>query len=343
MKANLFCMLFCAGMLCSCEPDETVGDSPVNPPVEQPGDTESGSGTDESSEQPAGPFKGEEIGIYNIKIDNEVMAIVGSNNWNDICYGNGKCVAVGDDNNIAYSHDNGNSWNTAKTSATGIKWNAIMYDEINNNFVGCGEQNRILHTVSGDITSWVVQNHLYGGNWTDVIYDNLGNNYVGIIISSSNSTKIVYKGTTYGCYYKNDRAFIGTKIIKGHDDKVYGIVAFYPDWPKSELKIMNGDPGTASILKYFNFDSYILNDIAYGNNVYVAVGNSGIIVSVYKDTYEIIHEKNVGTNNWNAIVFEKGVFIAVGDSGHLATSVDGINWHVIQHGSGNLKSVCVIP
>lgn len=67
MKANLFCMLFCAGMLCSCEPDETVGDSPANPPVEQPGDTESGSGTDSRPNNPQDRLREKKLEFITLK------------------------------------------------------------------------------------------------------------------------------------------------------------------------------------------------------------------------------------------------------------------------------------
>ena len=338
MKYKLFCLALCLCVFTACEKDEPViPDEPVVPPTEQPEEPETPVGPEEPDVQPSEPVKGEEIGIYNIKIDDDIMAIVGSTTWRSICCGNGKCVAVGDDNNIAYSHDNGNSWNVTKTTATGIKWNAIMYDETNNNFVGCGEQNRILHTVSGDITNYSVQNPLIGGNWTDVIYENSGNNYVGIIISESNSTKVRCDTTTYGIESRSSKGLTGIKITKGHDDNVYGIVS-----TKSALEIKSGSTINAKTLKYLDFDDYIFNDIAYGNNVYVAVGNSGIIISVNKDDYNIIHEKQVGTNNWNAIIFEKGTFIIVGDSGYLATSTDGVSWETTKVGSGNLYAVCPV-
>lgn len=69
---------------------------PVEPPVEKP-------------EAPTTPPSTEDL--LTIKIENDIMAVVGTNTWNAIAYGNGKYVAVGDSGYITTS-TNGVNWTT---------------------------------------------------------------------------------------------------------------------------------------------------------------------------------------------------------------------------------------
>ena len=55
-------------------------DEPVEPPIEKP-------------EEPTTPPLTEDL--RTIKIEENIMAVVGTNGWNAIAYGNGKYVAVG--------------------------------------------------------------------------------------------------------------------------------------------------------------------------------------------------------------------------------------------------------
>ena len=67
----------------------------------------------------------------------------------------------------------------------------------------------------------------------------------------------------------------------------------------------------------------IYKDIAYGNGIYVAVGNGYVINS--KDTY-LWSPCAVTTRDWNTITFGNGYFIAIALDGYVIRSADGINW-----------------
>ena len=55
------------------------------------------------------------------------MAVVGTNNWNAIAYGNGKYVAVGASGYVTTSTD-GKTWTTpTKIAEFSYTWNDIIY------------------------------------------------------------------------------------------------------------------------------------------------------------------------------------------------------------------------
>lgn len=76
-----------------------------------------------------------------------------------------------------------------------------------------------------------------------------------------------------------------------------------------------------------------LNQVTYGNNIFVAVGASGtIITSADGITWTV---RNSGTTNaLNGIVYG-GSFVVVGASGTIITSADGITWTARTSGTAN--------
>lgn len=95
------------------------------------------------------------------------MAVVGTNGWNAIAYGNGKYVAVGANGYVTTSTD-GVNWTTPKQIAgSSYTWNGIIY--ANGKFVVCGQYSYI--AVSTDGTNWttyVDSSATY--NWADIAY-----------------------------------------------------------------------------------------------------------------------------------------------------------------------------
>ncbi len=67
--------------------------------------------------------------------------------------------------------------------------------------------------------------------------------------------------------------------------------------------------------------------LAYGNNIYVAVGNNGLgMYSNNLSDWKIIQDLN--NNNWSSITFGNGIFVAVSTSGtnRVMYSSDAITW-----------------
>ena len=82
MKKKVFCvMALCMGLFSSCDKDDIVFEEPIVPPIEEPEKPSVIPSTDD---------------LIRIKIDDDIMAIVGNGMWRSICYGNGRYVAVGD-------------------------------------------------------------------------------------------------------------------------------------------------------------------------------------------------------------------------------------------------------
>jgi len=68
-----------------------------------------------------------------------------------------------------------------------------------------------------------------------------------------------------------------------------------------------------------------LQGVAYGNGRFVAVGLGGNIVWSY-DGADWTAATSGTSANLNAIVFANGYFVAVGDSNNIRVSADGVNW-----------------
>ena len=118
------------------------------------------------------------------------MAVVGTNGWNAIAYGNGKYVAVGANGYVTTSTD-GVNWTTPKQIAgSSYTWNGIIY--ANGKFVVCGQYSYI--AVSTDGTNWttykVDSSATY--NWADIAY---GNSKF-VVVGSSGLRKIRITGSS---------------------------------------------------------------------------------------------------------------------------------------------------
>lgn len=65
--------------------------------------------------------------------------------------------------------------------------------------------------------------------------------------------------------------------------------------------------------------------VAYGNGVFVAVGNDGY-TAYSSDGSTWSTPTQVGTNAWYSITFANNKFVAVGNNGYTTTTTDGITW-----------------
>ncbi len=74
------------------------------------------------------------------------------------------------------------------------------------------------------------------------------------------------------------------------------------------------------------FGTTIINDVAYGANKYIAVGNSGKMASSIDGITWTTINTVFGTTAIYVVVYKNNLWIAAGGSGKLATSTDGITW-----------------
>ena len=77
-----------------------------------------------------------------------------------------------------------------------------------------------------------------------------------------------------------------------------------------------------------------LNGVAYGQGLYVAVGDAGTILSSSDGiTWRKRDYPPGGLSRLWDVTFAAGRFVAVGDGGHVVTSTDGITWQKVDSGT----------
>jgi len=85
--------------------------------------------------------------------------------------------------------------------------------------------------------------------------------------------------------------------------------------------------------------TYWFDGVTYGNNTFVAVGNDGTILTS-TDGVSWTSRTSGTTKDLFGISFGNNTFIAVGDDGTILTSPDGANWTIVTSGTTfNLNGV----
>jgi len=82
-----------------------------------------------------------------------------------------------------------------------------------------------------------------------------------------------------------------------------------------------------------------LNGLTYGSGKYVAVGNSGTVLTSEDGVTWTRRTVSGVTQNLQSVIHENGKYVAVGQNGTIITSEDGVTWTKTVSGSQNLQSV----
>lgn len=104
------------------------------------------------------------------------------------------------------------------------------------------------------------------------------------------------------------------------------------------LKVMAADPLETWELRSPLPTPNPIRDIAYGNGLWVGVGDSGTVITSPDDGTTWALQRTGVTNanvGFSGIVFTNNLFVAVGSSGLAATSPDGTNWTLRTAGNSN--------
>ena len=160
MKAILkfWTVLLCAGLV--------IGgccDDPIAPEIPDTGDED-----DPPVGQPETPLT--DGSLFTAQLNDDIMATVGTGDWNAIAYGNGKYVAVGEGSDIAYS-ENGTDWTIVRVPMT----SASIYDDItygNGKFVAVQNGPGSGAVYSTDGITWSKIDDITGGYYTGLAYGN---------------------------------------------------------------------------------------------------------------------------------------------------------------------------
>ncbi len=287
---------------------------PVEQPVEKP-------------ETPTTPPSTEDL--LTIKIEGKIMAVVGTNDWRSIAYGNGKYVAVGLGGYSTTSTD-GVNWTTPKQIMSKDIY-SIQYG--NGVFVTCGGI-KIAYSVNGDDWTLITPPNITFGNiyFQDVAYKN-GTFVVsfGNKCYSSNDGKTWNDGVSCGLFSMDRLISTSDKFIAFCDKKI----ATSPDgitWTTSDTSV-----------------STLWHSIAAGNGFIIATSFETVYVSTDGVSYETIKLPKVFgyTCSFSCITFNNGLFIMTermegsswsANKGQYATyaamSTDGKTWTEWVHVNG---------
>ena len=196
-----------------------------------------------------------------------------SQNLYGVAYGNGKFVVVGANGTILTSTDNGVTWVDPFYPYSSVTENWLYASVYNNSkFIDVGAYGTILSsTTSG--TSWNVETsptslHLLGVAYGNGIFIAVGQS--GIILSSPDGVNWTQKHPIVPPPPLYDPPT--TEWLRGITYAYGNFVAVGDNGT-----IITSPDGTNWTLRNWD-DSYNLEDIAYGNNVFVTVGGQGTIV-----------------------------------------------------------------
>ena len=181
-------------------------------------------------------------------------------------------------------------WTAVANSPFTSDIRAIAYG--NNRFVIGGWDDKMAYSVDG--ASWtVVENSAFSGGYIE------------------------------GIAYGNNR-FVAVGFINMRSSPVLlirpGKIAYSDD----------GESWTAVSNSTFDTERNEINAIAYGNNRFVAVGDSGKMA--YSDdgaSWTAVTDSKFGTSEINAIAYGNNRFVAVGWDGKMAYSSDGASWTAV--------------
>jgi hypothetical protein len=77
-----------------------------------------------------------------------------------------------------------------------------------------------------------------------------------------------------------------------------------------------------------------LQSIAFGNDIFVSVGEQGRITTTI-DGLKWDSDVEITSHNLHKVMFGDGRFVAIGDNGTVSTSIDGVQWVTKQVGNGS--------
>lgn len=240
---------------------------------------------------------------------------------NSVAYGNSTSVAVGTHGDILVSKENGITWAFSYSG-----FNVILKQVVfgNSLFVAVGQYGVII--TSPDGITWTRQT------------SGVPNDYLkGIAYGNSTFIAIGYLGTTI----RSTDGIHWTSVSNGYANSFLTIffknsqfIAF-----SYNSKIYTSADGVTWNEIQDSFSCYNINDVAYGNSTYVAVGDSGLL-KISTNGTDWTTYKNEIKFNLKSVAFGNSTFLAVADNGLVYSSLDGINWRAHQSGTNNwLNSV----
>jgi hypothetical protein len=237
---------------------------------------------------------------------------------NAIAWDGNKFVAVGASGSIIFSTD-GNTWTHGFSGTTNDLLDVVYNGSI---FVAVGAGGTILTSTDGNTWAQRTSNKTGGLRsiaWNGSKFVALGGDYSG----GDNGPKLTSKdGVTWtpSAWTKN-LTFLNKVISNGNIFVASGVSldssgSFYTSTDGTNWTVHSPSLGLTNAIY----------GIAYGNNILIAVGYDGIILSS-SDGAEWAIKVTPGTHDWyNALVTAGDKIITVGTSGSIMSSQDTLTW-----------------
>jgi hypothetical protein len=263
----------------------------------------------------------------------DISSIFGTNIITDIAYGNGKFVAVGNnDGKIAYS-SNGVSWTAANAYTTGSVMRAVAWGS--NKFTaflyGPTSGPRPMYSPDGG-NGWTVLNTI-GGTGQDMIEANAYGGDKFVAVGGRGRMAYSSDGTSWTAIPPGTGAGAST-FTSGINGIAYGGGKFVAVGYSGKMAYSsNGTSWTA--VTNTTFGTSHIEAIAYGGGRFVAVGSGSKTawsddgVTWHGVTATAFNYQSQGSNMTDtiyAIAYGNGKFVAGGGAGITATSADGTSW-----------------
>lgn len=271
-----------------------------------------------------------------------------SNSSSDIIglsYGNGIWYASGEDKGRYATSTNGISWNDTDGSPIN-QGHFITYG--NGRWVyATATDGTVFYTSGADIfsstlTSTGIVARLKKINFTNGLFHLLGetSSFTPLMMRSTNGISWVTTTTGFtsaieDITYGNGR-WLSTDFyqIRESTDSISWISRVDTGAPfltsngkwLTFLSSRNAYVGTPSSGTPFNFAKVNLNNLAYGNGIYTAVGNSGAMSTSTDLLSWTTRTSTFGSSNITVVAYGNGIWFAAGAGNQIRTSTDAITW-----------------
>lgn len=272
--------------------------------------------------------------------------------WKNICYGNGKIVAISYEGKTVYSYDGINWYQGIIISQSNGQWTDVIYKD--NKFIAIGQMYTLIaysydgikwfnkissfKTQNEDITELITSvNETYSNNNEYLQIDTIKNNFP---LSNSNYSSMAYGNNTFIAVAQ------GNLFLSSKDGFAWKTCPI--SWGNGWSYICYGNgmflviPASGSQALYsidgISWESTNLS-INTGWNASIYANNKFIIVPA-NDSVFYYSENGIDWNftsiitpppkRWLGITYGNNKFVAITDDYYIASSSDGINWTIEQ-------------
>jgi len=270
-----------------------------------------------------------------------------------IAYGNSLWVAVANAGQIRTS-TNGTTWATQTSNFGSTNIQSVIYGSSDNLWIAVGNTGQI--RASTDATTWTT---VVSNATTEVLGNIVNVNGVYLALEDESAAWLSANGIAWATWsgnsggdsfiqYENDR------VISASDTKFFyaiptpatpkAIITDLDDNGSEFLAVASGKPYrtqdfntlTEVPLIWTTVLDATVRDIEYTNNLWTAVGNSGLILTSTDTLSWTTRTSNITSSQISTISSSSSLYV-IGASGQIRTSTDSITWTTRTSNFGNTQ------